>query len=364
MSAFIDLQEKQTILIVDDTPDNISLLAALLKGKYKIKIATNGLKALQIVSHPPYPDLILLDVMMPEMDGHETCRRLKANPDTAPIPVIFLTAKSQVEDEETGLNLGAVDYIAKPISPPIVFARVANQLSLSNARRLLEQQEQHLEILVQQRTRQLLQMQQATLMALAQLAGSRVQENQGNIRRVQRLTQWLAQQAVQAALTDLSPLQIEHLSRAAALHDIGMLAAPDGILQKPGKLDEAEFAAVRLHTSHGAQALSSLANEYPLAAEYLHCAAQIAASHHERWDGKGYPEGRAGEHIPFVARLVALADVYDALISPRSYKPAYAHEQALRILQEGRGTHFDPALLDLILAQPQAWCEQADAMDI
>ena len=134
MNGSIDLQDKQTILIVDDTPDNISLLAALLKGKYKIKIATNGLKALQIAAHPPYPDLILLDVMMPELDGHETCRRLKSNPDTADIPVIFLTAKSQVEDEEMGLNLGAVDYIAKPISPPIVFARVANQLSLKNKR--------------------------------------------------------------------------------------------------------------------------------------------------------------------------------------------------------------------------------------
>ncbi len=346
MTAQLDLQDKQTILIVDDTPDNISLLAALLKGRYKIKIATNGVKALQIASQAPYPDLILLDVMMPEMDGHETCRRLKANPETAQIPVIFLTAKSQVEDEETGLNLGASDYIAKPISPPIVFARVANQLSLKQARQLLANQQQHLALLVHERSQQLLQTQQATLMAVMQLAGVRAQENNGNLRRLQQLVQLLAQAYAQRNPA-LTPEQINTLVSASALHDIGMLAVPDGILQKPGKLDEAEFALVRAHTSNGSAALLAQQESCALAAPFLQTAAEIAASHHERWDGSGYPLQRAGEHIPLTARIVAIADVYDALISLRSYKPAYSHSQAMQIMREGRGSHFDPDLLDL-----------------
>lgn len=352
MNGSIDLQDKQTILIVDDTPDNISLLAALLKGKYKIKIATNGLKALQIAAHPPYPDLILLDVMMPELDGHETCRRLKSNPDTADIPVIFLTAKSQVEDEEMGLNLGAVDYIAKPISPPIVFARVANQLSLKNARHLLANQEQHLAQLVAERTRELAQMQEATVLALTSLAETRNHESVSHILRIQHMVAALARHLSSQAdyAHALDERHIDFLYQAAALHDIGMMAVADHILLKPGKLDEAEFASVKLHTNHGRDAINAVENQFGQATQFLHYARDIALSHHEKWDGTGYPDQLAGEHIPLAARLMAVADVYDALISKRIYKPAFSHEQAMRIMQDGRGSHFDPVILDAFCA--------------
>lgn len=351
MNSSADLQDKQTVLIVDDTPDNISLLAALLKGKYKIKIATNGLKALQIVTAPPYPDLILLDVMMPELDGHETCRRLKSNPDTADIPVIFLTAKSQVEDEEMGLNLGAADYIAKPISPPIVFARVANQLNLKNARHLLANQAQHLTQLVAERTRELAQMQEATVLALSSLVESRNHESVSHILRVQHIVAALAR-ALSSQDSQASPnyrldaRQIDFLYQASALHDIGMISVPEHILHKPGKLDEAEFALVKQHTLYGRDAINAVEQQFGQAADFLRFAREIALSHHEKWEGTGYPQQLAGENIPLAARLTAVADVYDALISKRIYKPALSHEQAMRIMFDGKGRHFDPQILD------------------
>lgn len=350
MSSNLEMQEKQTILIVDDTPDNISLLAALLKGKYKIKIATNGLKALQIAGNPPYPDLILLDVMMPELDGHETCRRLKSNPETAEIPVIFLTAKSQVEDEELGLSLGACDYIAKPISPPIVFARVANQLSLKNARYLLQQQEQHLSLLVAERTRTLAMMQEATVLALGSLAESRSHESVPHLRRTQQIVGALAAHLAQQPQYAAQLQQPELLIQAASLHDIGMMAVPNHILLKNGKLDAAETEEMRLHTRQGGEVIARLQQEAGQSSRFFQYAREICESHHEKWDGSGYPQRLAGPQIPLAARLMALADVYDALISKRIYKPALSHEQAMRILHDGRGTHFDPDLLDAFCA--------------
>lgn len=355
MSESLELQEKQTVLIVDDTPDNISLLAALLKGKYKIKIATNGLKALQIAAQTPYPDLILLDVMMPELDGHETCRRLKSNPDTAQIPVIFLTAKSQVEDEEMGLNLGAVDYIAKPISPPIVFARVATQLNLKNAQQLLKDQQKHMALMVHERTREAVQMQEAAVLTLASIVESRNHESVQHVRRIQSFVAALARKLREkSSYASMDEAQIELLYQAAALHDLGMMAVPENILRKPGKLDADEFTQVKLHTRHGRDAIRAVEQQFgqdiPHLPQFLHYVSDIAYSHHEKWDGSGYPDSLAGLQIPLAARMTTIADVYDALISKRIYKPAYSHSQAIEILQAGRGTHFDPELLD-------AFCE-------
>ncbi len=348
MNPTFDFTKKQTILIVDDTPDNISLLAALLKGKYKIKIATNGQKALQIAAIDPCPDLILLDVMMPHMDGHETCQRLKADPVTADIPVIFLTAKSQVEDEEIGLNLGAVDYIAKPISPPILFARVATQLNLKNARQLLQDNNKHLEYLVAERTEQLSKMQDATIMAMASLAETRDNETGNHIRRTQNYVAALARQLSEHPRFAhvLTEANIELLYKSAPLHDIGKVGIPDHILLKPGKLTSDEFEIMKLHTVYGRNTILSVEKHLGSSNDFLTFAREIAYSHQEKWDGSGYPENLVGEAIPVSARLMAVADVYDALISKRVYKPAFSHQEAMDIMKKGRESHFDPDILD------------------
>ncbi|MFC0348397.1 response regulator [Undibacterium danionis] len=348
MNAVNDLDAKQVVLIVDDTPDNITLLSALLKDNYRIKIATNGIKALHIAATSPAPDLILLDVMMPEMDGYETCRRLKENPMTADIPVIFLTAKSQVSDEEMGLKLGAVDYISKPISPPIVLARVATQLHLVRARNLLQDQNKHLESLVLDRTRKLAKMQDAIIMAMASLAETRDNETGNHIRRTQNYVAALARQLkhLPRFSIELTDENIELLYKSAPLHDIGKVGIPDNILLKPGKLTSEEFEVMKLHTNYGRETILSVERYLGESNEFLRFAREITYSHQEKWDGSGYPENLSGDAIPISARLMAVADVYDALISRRVYKPAFTHEEAIDIMRKGRGTHFDPEIFD------------------
>ncbi|GAB3266606.1 HD-GYP domain-containing protein [Chitinimonas naiadis] len=343
---------KQTVLIVDDTPDNIQLLTALLRDRYRTKVATNGLKAIEIASASPAPDLILMDVMMPELDGYETTRRLKRNPATAAIPVIFLTAKSQVEDEELGLQVGAVDYITKPISPPVVLARVRTHLALRRAQLLLQDQNRHLEHLVQKRTEQLVQMQDATIFAMATLAATRDNETGNHIRRTQNYVAALAR-ALQphprfsAVLTDEN---IELLFKSAPLHDIGKVGVPDRILLKPGKLTDDEWEIMKLHTVYGRDTILQVERNFGESSSFLTFAREIAHSHQEKWDGSGYPDGLAGDAIPISARLMAVADVYDAMISKRVYKPAFSHEKAIALMQDGRGAHFDPDMLDAFMA--------------
>jgi len=351
MSDLLSLEKKQTVLIVDDTPDNITLLSAMLKDHYRLKIATNGMKALQIAAAAPCPDLILLDVMMPEIDGYETCRRLKADRATADIPVIFLTAKIRPEDEEMGLKLGAADYITKPISPPIVLARVATQLSLKNARQLLQDRNHRLEHLVAERTHELVKMQDATIMAMALLAETRDNETGNHIRRTQNYVSALARRlsAHPRFCALLHAENIDLLFKSAPLHDVGKVGVPDRILLKPGKLDSDEFELMKLHTVYGRDAIISLENYLGGSNDFLRFAREIAYSHQEKWDGSGYPQGLKGDDIPIAARLMAVADVYDALISRRVYKPAFSHETAVGIMKEGRGTHFDPDILDAFL---------------
>jgi putative two-component system response regulator len=345
-------KDKPTILIVDDTPDNIMLLSRLLKDRYNTKVANNGSLALQIAQATPGLDLILLDVMMPGLDGYETCRQLKANPVTADIPVIFLTAKNQVEDEAMGLSLGAVDYIAKPISPPILFARVATQLTLAGARRQLQAHNENLEKLVQDRTAQLALMQEAIIMAMGTLAETRdntaVTKGDHHIRRTQHYVRALARHLQQHPrfAQDLTDENIELLYRSVPLHDIGKVGIPDRILLKPGGLDREEFEVMKLHAVYGRDAIMLVEKHIGGTNGFLMFAREIAHSHQEKWDGSGYPDCLAGEQIPLSARLMAVADVYDALISRRVYKPAFTHQQALDVMRKGRGTHFDPDVLD------------------
>jgi putative two-component system response regulator len=346
---------RPTILIVDDTPDNIMLLSRLLKDKYNTKVATNGTLALQIAQAAPGLDLILLDVMMPGLDGYETCRRLKANPATAGIPVIFLTAKNQAEDEALGLALGAVDYITKPVSPAILFARVATQLTLLDARRQLQAHNENLEKLVQDRTAQLALMQEAIILAMASLAETRdstgAQAGDGHLRRTQRYVRALAQHLrghprFAAELTDAN---IDLLYRSAPLHDIGKVGIPERILLKQGQLDREEFEVMKLHAVYGRDTIMLVEKHIGGTNGFLMFAREIAHSHQEKWDGSGYPDHLAGEQIPLSARLMAVADVYDALISRRVYKPAFTHRQALDVMRKGRGSHFDPDVLDAFL---------------
>lgn len=343
--------ERQTILVVDDTPDNIALLSTMLKDRYKVRAANSGERALAIAAGQPRPDLILLDIMMPGMDGYEVCERLKIDPHTADIPVIFLTAKVQVEDEEFGLRLGAVDYITKPISPPIVLARVETHLTLKRARQFLQDRNAYLEAEVWRRSREVMAIQEVTIMAMASLAETRDNATGNHIRRTQHYVRALAQHLrhhprFAAALNDET---IELLFKSAPLHDIGKVGIPDRILLKPGRLTPDEFEIMKTHAALGRDAIAAAERCLDTPDSFLRFAREIAYSHQEKWDGSGYPEGLWGEQIPLSARLMAVADVYDALISRRIYKPALPHEQAVAMIREGRDQHFDPDIVDAFL---------------
>jgi putative two-component system response regulator len=343
---------RSTILVVDDTPENLAVMSGLLRGDYRVKVASSGAHALQIAAADPPPDLILLDVMMPGMDGHEVLRRLKADAATREIPVIFLTAMSETHNEQAGLDLGAVDFISKPVRPAIVMARVRNHLQLKAASDALRQQNVWLEREVQRRTAEIVAVQDVTIRALASLAETRDNETGNHIRRTQHYVKALAEHLRHHPrfAGTLDDAVIDLLFKSAPLHDIGKVGIPDRILLKPGRLDETEFEQMKTHAALGWDAIEEA--ELGMGAEtaFLRYAKEIARSHHEKWDGSGYPEGLKGEAIPLSARLMALADVYDALISKRVYKPAWPHEQAVQTLVAGRGSHFDPDVVDAFLA--------------
>ncbi|MGF7173758.1 response regulator [Azospirillum doebereinerae] len=343
---------RPVVLVVDDTPDNLVLMASLLKDTYKVKVASGGEKALRIAQTVPMPDLILLDIMMPDMDGHAVCRRLKADPATRDIPVVFLTALSDQSDEQAGLELGAVDYITKPISAPILLARVRNHLRLKEAADFLRDKAAFLETEVKRRTADVQSIQDVTIMALASLAETRDNETGNHIRRTQHYVRALAVELqghprFSGTLTDAA---IDLLYKSAPLHDIGKVGIPDAILLKPGKLTPEEWEIMKTHAALGRDSLmraeGQLAGGTP---SFLHFACEIAEAHHEKWDGSGYPKGLKGDDIPVSARLMALADVYDALISKRVYKAPMPHAQAAAIIVEGRGQHFDPDVVDAFL---------------
>ena len=351
MKNALDFSEKQTILVVDDTPDNLRLMSGVLKDAYKTKVANSGQRGLDIAAAAPLPDLILLDIMMPGIDGYEVCRRLKANPVTADIPVIFLTAKTEVEDERMGFDVGCVDYITKPISPPIVLARVKTHLLLKSARDFLKDQNAFLEAEVARRTREVQVIQDVTIMAMGSLAETRDNETGNHIRRTQHYVKALAEKLRSNSKYAhvLDEATVELVYKSAPLHDIGKVGIPDGILLKPGKLTAEEFEIMKTHTTLGRDAIIAAERALDSPSSFLRYAREIAYSHQEKWDGSGYPEGMVGPLIPLSARLMAVADVYDALISKRVYKPAMSHEKAVQIIREGSGQHFDPDIVDAFL---------------
>jgi putative two-component system response regulator len=337
---------------VDDTPDNLLLMANLLKDSYTVKAANNGEKALRIARDAPPPDLILLDIMMPGMTGHEVAQVLQGDPATRDIPIIFLTAMASSADETHGLELGAADYITKPISPPVVLARVRTQLKVKDAADFLRDKNDYLEQEVQRRTRELGAIQDVTIHAMASLAETRDNETGNHIRRTQHYVKVLAEH-----LRDhprfrafLDPETIKLLFKSAPLHDIGKIGIPDRILLKPGRFEPEEFEIMKTHTTLGRDAIAHAEQQLGMDVDFLRLAKEIAYSHQEKWDGSGYPEGLAGDAIPISARLMAVADVYDALISRRVYKEGMPHEKAVQIIAEGRGSHFDPDVCDAFLA--------------
>lgn len=352
MDTTLERPEKKTLLIVDDVLDNLALMTGLLKDQYKVKVANSGEKALRLVREGVPPDLILLDIMMPGLSGYEVCQQLKADPATRPIPIIFLTALSSAEDERKGLEMGGADYITKPISPPIVLARVKTQLENKAMADFLRDQAAFLQAEVHRQTREIRAIQDVTIFALASLAETRDADTGQHIRRTQFYIKALAEQLQthpRFAAT-LTPEMMEALFKSAPLHDIGKVGIPDRILLKPGRLDPDEMAIMQTHTTLGWQALTQAEKTLGTDVAFLRVAKEIALGHHEQWDGHGYPQGLRGETIPVSARLMAVADVYDALISNRVYKKGMPSAQAAKIVIEGRGSHFDPDVVDAFIA--------------
>lgn len=331
-----------TVMVVDDVETNIDLLVETLGTDYEVSVAMDGASALSdIAEHRP--DLILLDIMMPGMDGYEVCQRLKEDDATCHIPVIFITAMSEEQDEARGLALGAVDYITKPFSPELVRARVRNQLELKHHR-------DHLEELVRQRTRELELTQDVTIESMGTLAEYRDPETGGHIKRTRHYVRLLANHLKgHPRFSDfLTDATIDLLFKSAPLHDIGKVGVPDSILLKPGPLTDAEFEVMKKHTLYGMNTIA-LSEEKLGKNSFLRHARDIAETHQEKWDGSGYPRGLKGDQIPISGRIMAIADVYDALISKRVYKAPFPHKTAVATIVDGRGSHFDPDMVDAFL---------------
>jgi len=349
---------RSRILIVEDELPDQLILEDLLEQQFEVHTSSNGREALDYLKVPHPVDLILMDIMMPVLDGFEACQQIKADPELQDIPVLFLTSLESVADEKHGLSLGAEDFIHKPYSPPLVLARVHNHIELARSRKLLRKRNAALELQVQERTRallhetaQVMRAQESTINSLCALAELRDNETGDHIRRTQHYVRTLARRLSLSPLfaAELSEATIALLFKSAPLHDVGKVAIPDAILLKPGKLTDDEWSIMKRHAEYGRDALVEAEKELGDSVSFLRYAREIAYGHHEKWDGSGYPQQLSGNAIPLAARIMAVADVYDALISKRVYKPAMAHGQAVEIIMQGRGKHFDPAIIDLLV---------------
>ncbi len=332
------------ILVVDDTPENLTLLAGMLKEKgHRVRPVPSGKLALKAVESEP-PDLILLDITMPEMDGFEVCRRLKDDARHRDIPVIFISALTETLDKVKAFTCGGVDYITKPFQFEEVEARIETHLELRRYQKSLED-------LVQDQVRDISSSHMSTIFALSKLAESRDNDTGKHLERVQTfcrlLAEWLAEKSPYAAA--IEPSFAENIYSASPLHDIGKVAIPDTILLKPGKLTPEEFKMMKTHTTIGADTMQAVHELYPKNA-FIGMGISIARNHHERWDGTGYPEGLSGDRIPLESRIMSVADVYDAVRSKRCYKESISRDQSREIIQGGGGTQFDPVLVEAFMA--------------
>ncbi|MFZ2738423.1 MAG: two-component system response regulator [Burkholderiaceae bacterium] len=344
--------QRPSILIVDDLPDNLLLLSNLLKDNYHVKVANSGAKALESARSANKPDLILLDIMMPQMSGYEVIAQLKTDESTRHIPVLFITALGSEKEQAKGLELGAQDYISKPFSPPILLARVKTHLNIKAFEDLLRDQKAFLEAEVAKRTLELTAIQDVTILVMASMAETRDVETGNHILRTQHYVKLLAQHLRNHPRFAyfLDDKTIEMLFKSAPLHDIGKVGIPDHILLKPGRYTPEEFAVMKEHPRLGREAIERAETMLGMQVEFLRFAKEISYSHQEKWDGTGYPQGLSGDDIPISARLMALADVYDALISRRVYKEPMPHEKARAIIVAGKNQHFDPDVVTAFLA--------------
>jgi len=359
--------EKKLIIMVDDNPANLRIGKNVLAEKYTVATAPSAEKLFSLLENNS-PSLILLDVDMPEMDGYEAIKILKSKPETRDIPVMFLTARSESDDELTGLNLGAIDYIAKPIQPPLLLKRIEVHLLVQEQRKILEQQavdlkyfNDNLQKMVDEKTQNILELQNALLRTMAELVEYRDDITGRHIERTQKGIRILLTEIKNSGIyrEESANWDIDLLVQSCQLHDVGKIFISDNILRKQGKLSKEEFEDMKIHTHIGKQIVEKveiLANE----SEFLKYAKIFAASHHEWWNGEGYPYGLKANEIPLLGRIMAIADVYDALVSVRPYKKAFSHEASVKIISEGSGTQFDPALVEVFMRVSDQFNAQED----
>ena len=338
---------KKTILIVDDDESTLWFLSELLGTDYNIQTIKSGEEALGKIKEI-LPDLVLLDIIMPEIDGYEVLSRIKADDSISRIPVIFLTAKDDSQSEVDGLSLGAVDFIGKPLDIPILRKRIELHLLIEEQKKSLHDYNENLKNMVYEKTEKIMILQEAILSTIAEFVEFRYNTTGGHIERtklyIKALLEKMAERGVYADI--VGGWDVKLIVQSAQLHDVGKIKIPDSILAKPGKLTEDEFEIIKRHPVLGRETINKIAKKVD-ESDLLQHASIMAYSHHERWNGTGYPLGLKGEAIPLEGRIMAIVDVYDALISDRPYKKAYVHEQAVEIIRKGKGTQFDPALVEL-----------------
>ena len=346
-----DEVQDSSVLIVDDAPENLRLLVSVLKrGGLVPRPVTSGRLAIEAAVIDP-PDLVLLDISMPEMSGFDVCRWFKQNERLRSIPVIFISGLQGTDDKVEAFRAGGVDYISKPFQEEEVLARIKTHLHLRRLQLEMVSHTLQLEQRIAEQVKAVTASQLSTIFALAKLAEARDDETGQHVERVQTFSRVLAERMREMGLNaaQLTGEFIDNLYQTASLHDIGKVGIPDAILLKPGKLTAEEFAEMKKHSALGADTLAAVLKRHP-DNQFLRMGVEVARSHHEKWDGSGYPDGLKGAAIPLAARIVALADFYDALTSKRCYRPAFGHEDTCRMIQEGSGIHFDPDVLNAFRA--------------
>lgn len=336
---------REKVMIVDDVDSNVKLLRAILRSEERDLVSyLDGESALADMGNVD-PDIILLDISMPGLSGFDVCTELKRSSRFQEIPVLFISALSELEDKVKAFEAGGVDYITKPFQPEEVKARVSTHLALRRMQKNLQE-------MVEEKTRDVYESHRETIFALAKLAEQRDNDTGKHIERVQSFTRILAEAmlAMPEYAGDMDEQFVENLYHATPLHDIGKVAIPDSILLKPGKLTEEEFAVIKTHTTSGSEHLSEVFRRYKKNA-FLEVGVALTRSHHEKWDGSGYPDGLAGEDIPLAGRIMAVADVYDALRTKRVYKPAFPHQKTREIILADSGSHFDPGIVKAFMSR-------------